>query len=150
MLIEFRDNNSLHNDLFLHFENQVIECDSYYFALDKNIEPDKENAAKIKTVIKELLNQWKLYVSRAKSGEIVYLPFDFSDKYTGCLKCEFQSDCVLLTIGYLQFEGWLFFPSDISTYVKSNKLFIKSKDSIAKLKRSEFLNQIKQNIELIK
>lgn len=149
MLIEFRDNNSLHNDLFLHFGDQVIECDSYYFALDQNIKPEKEDADKIKTVIKELLNQWKLYVSRLKSDEVIYLPFDFSDEYTGCLRCESQNDYVLLTVGYLQFEGWLFCPSDISTYVKSNKLFIKSKDSNAKLRKSEFLSQIKQSIESI-
>ena len=149
MLIEFRDNNTHHHDLFLHFADQVIECDSYYFALDRNIEPDKENADKIRAVIRELLNQWKLYVSRAKSGEVIYLPFDFSDEYTGCLKCEFENVSVLLTIGYLQFESWLFFPSDISTYVKSNKLFIKSKDSTLRLEKSKFLNQIKENLKSI-
>ena len=150
MILEFRDNNTLHDDLFLHFGEQIIECDSYYFALDRNIEPDNEDADKIKAVLKELLNQWKLYISGAKSGEIIYLPFDFSDEYTGCLKCEFQNDLVFLTIGYLQFEGWSFFPSDISTYVKSNKLFIKSKDLTVKIQKKEFLNQIKQNIESIK
>ena len=147
MILEFRDNNTHHNDLFLHFGDQIIECDSYYFALDRNVEPEKEDIDKIKAVIKELLNQWKMYVSRAKSGEIIYLPFDFSDEYTGCLKCEFEDDFVSLTVGYLQFEGWLFFPSDISSYIKSNKLFIKSKDSIIKLKRGYFLKQIKQNIQ---
>lgn len=149
MLLEIQDNQTLHDDLFLYFGEEIIKCDSYWFASDQNIEPNKEDADKVKTVIRELLNQWKLYVSGAKSGEVIYLPFDFSDEYTGCLRCEFQNDFVLLRVGYLQFNGLIFFPSDISTYVKSNKLFIKSKDSIIKLPRSEFLNQIKRNIELI-
>lgn len=119
------------------------------FAIDPNIEPDKEDADKVKTVLKKLLDQWKLYVSRMKADEIIYLPFDFSDEYTGCLRCEFQNDFVLLTVGYLQSVGWLIFPSDISNYVKSSKLFIKSKVLTIKLRKKEFLNQIKQNIELI-
>lgn len=150
MLIEFRDNNTRHNDLFLHVGNQVIECDSYYFALDRNIEPEKEDAGKVKTVIKALLNQWKIYVSRAESNEIIYLPFDFADEYTGCLKCEFQNDSVLLSVGYLQFEGWAFFPSDIITVVKSSTIFIRSKDLVLELEKRDFLNKIKENIHSIK
>lgn len=149
MLLEFCDNKTLHNDLILHFGGLEIESDSYYFALDKNILPESEDAKKIKLVIKKLLEQWKTFVSKAKSNEIIYLPFDFSDEYTGCIKCEFQNADVLMTIGYLDFQGWIFFPSDISEYVKSSRYFIKSKDVSLKLKKSDFLKQIKENINSI-
>lgn len=55
MILEFRDNNTLHDDLFLHFGEQIIECDSYYFALDRNIEPDNEYADKLKPFLKNYL-----------------------------------------------------------------------------------------------
>ncbi len=149
MLLEFRDNKTLHNDLILHFNGLEIESDSYYFALDRNVKPENEDADKIKIVIKRLLEQWKSYVSRAKSDEVIYLPFDFSGEYTGCIKCEFQNTDVLLTIGYLDFQGWSFFPSEISEYVQSSRFFIKSKDFTLKLKKSDFLQQIKENIQTI-
>lgn len=149
MLLEFRDNKTLHNDLVLNVGGLEIESDSYYFALDKNIKPESEDADKIKIVIKSLLAQWKNYVSRAKSGEVIYLPFDFSDEYTGCIRCEFQNADVLLTIGYLELQGWSFFPSDISEYVKSSRYFIRSKDLTMKFEKSAFLKQIKENILII-
>ncbi len=149
MFLEFRDNNTLHNDLIFNFDGQIIECDSYYFALDRLIEPEKEDSNKIKKVLTKLLEQWQLYVSRSKSGEIIFLPFDFSDEYTGCLKCEFQNSEVCTTVGYLGFEGWILFPSDISKFVKSSLYFIKSKDKVLNFGKSEFIRQIKENIKAI-
>lgn len=149
MFFEFQNNNTLHNDLTFNFDGQTIQCDSYYFALDKLVEPDKEDSNKIKTVMKKLLEQWQLYVSRAKSGEIIFLPFDFSDEYIGCLRGKFQNSEVHLTVGYLEFEGWNLFPSEISSFVKSSYYFIKSKDIALNLKKSEFIRQIKENIKAI-
>ena len=150
MFLEFRNNDTLHDDLILHFGGHEIVCDSYYFALDRAIEPDSENPDKIKKVLVRLLEQWYQFVLKAKSGEILYLPFDFSDEYVGCLRCEFQKENIHLSIGYLQgWEGWTFYPSNISEYVISRKYFIKSGDVNLELSKKDFIFKIKKNIEEI-
>lgn len=151
MFFKFLDNDTLHNDLIFNIGNQTIECDSYYFAIDIYIEREREDSEKIKLVLRKLLEQWKLYVSKAKSDETFFLPFDFSCEYTGCLKCEFQNSEIEIQIGYLQnFMSVSFFPSDISSFVKSSYYFVKSKDFSLSLNKSDFIQQIKENLKLIR
>lgn len=87
---------------------------------------------------------------KSKIRRNYFLPFDFSAEYTGCLKCEFQNSKVKLKIGYLQnYVSVAFFPSDISEFVKSSYYFVKSKDFLLSLGKSEFIEQIKENIKAI-
>ena len=47
----------------------------------------------------------------------MYLPFDFSDEYTGCLRCERKEDRFVIVDGFSLQEGWSVNPSDISDYI---------------------------------
>ncbi|WP_128546997.1 hypothetical protein [Larkinella soli] len=83
----YNSENSFHKDLTLEIEHLVSDTqDSYFFALDNFILPDKENWEKVKVVVSYLLNKWEIAVREIDSA--THLPFDFSDQYIGCLKVE--------------------------------------------------------------
>ena len=118
-LLEFRDNGTAHDDVHLSFEVAEEIADSYYFALDNGVEPDDESPSKVFRVLRRLLEQWREHLNAASDGDVLFLPYDFSDQYTGCLRCERNAHGLHIAHGYSAREGWSFNPSDITEYVNS-------------------------------
>jgi len=118
-LLELRDNGTAHDDVHLSFEGIEEIADSYYLVLDNGVEPDDESPSKALLVLRRLLEQWREYLNVASQGEVLFLPYDFSDQYTGCLRCERNAVGFHVAHGYSSREGWSFNPSDISDYVRS-------------------------------
>ena len=56
--------------------------------LDNNILPSEESYKKAGIVLREMLYSWILQLKSLGSGEIILLPFDFSDQYVGCIRIE--------------------------------------------------------------
>jgi hypothetical protein len=109
--LRFEDNETGHDDLVLRFANQRWVCDSYYLVLDRELLPDRENADKVRAVLLRLLEQWLVAVERLPDGGTAYLPYDFSDQYTGWLSCHRSGDEAVVSRGWANVEGWSFFPS---------------------------------------
>ena len=149
MRLEFKDNGTAHEDLLFSSNGKVQKCDSYYFALDRNLAPEDESPEKVKTVLKRLLEQWLEYVDNSVSGDILYLPYDFSDEYIGCLRCEFADSFVSLTDGYLSVGGYSVFPSDVSDLVRTNSYFTVSGKNSLQIPKQDFIRELKENIELV-
>jgi hypothetical protein len=149
MFLEFRDNATAHDDLFFPFNGRVRTCDSYYFRLDRNLDPDEEGPEKAKNVLKRLLEQWLEFVKDSVSGEIVFLPYDFSDEYIGCLRCEVQNASVSLTDGYLEISGASIYPSDIEDLVKSKSYFTATDKSSVSMQKADLLLELRANINSI-
>lgn len=109
--LRFEDNDTAHNDLVLQFAGERWVCDSYYLLFDGELLPDREDADKVWAVLRRLLEQWLTAVERLPDGGTAYLPYDFSDQYTGWLACHRSGDEVSVSRGWADVEGWSFFPS---------------------------------------
>ena len=149
MRLEFKDNRTAHQDLFFSFNGKVRKCDSYYFALDRNLASEDESPEKVRVVLKRLLEQWLEYVENSVSGNILYLPYDFSDEYIGCLRCEVADSFVSLTDGYLSISGYSIFPSEISDLVRTSSYFTVSDKNSTQIQKQDFIRELKENIEIV-
>jgi hypothetical protein len=109
--VRFEDNKTAHDDLILRLGGQTCICDSYYLALDDGVMPDREDAAKVRAVLKRLLEQWLTAVENLGNGQTAYLPFDFSDQCTSWLECRRSDETITVCSGWATVEGWSFFPS---------------------------------------
>jgi hypothetical protein len=109
--LRFEDNDSAHDDLVLRFAGEQWVCDSYYLALDHKLLPDREDADKVRAVLRQMLEQWLVAVERLPDAGTVYLPYDFSDQYTGWLACQRSGNEVAVSRGWSDVEGWSFSPS---------------------------------------
>ncbi len=85
---------------------------SYYLGLDPS-SPDHNCSPKVG--LKRMLTAWIRELS-SDEGDLIYLPFDFSDEYTRWLACQKISDQVLIVFGWAEVEGWAISPSDFSQY----------------------------------
>jgi hypothetical protein len=111
--LRFEDNGTAHHDLVLRFTGERWVCDSYYLALDRGLLSEQQHAEKVRLDLRRLLQQWLAAVEQSLDGELAYMPYDFSDPYTGWLACHRFGDEVVVSRGWADVEGWAFFPSDI-------------------------------------
>lgn len=109
----FHDNKTWHQDVVLRFAGQEWICDSYYFAIDRELLPDVEDDRKIRAVLRRLHEQWLEAIEGLKVDEVAYLPFDFSDQCTGWLRCTATSTGYSVAKGWSSVEGWSFSPSAV-------------------------------------
>lgn len=119
-VLEFRDNGSLHDDIFLSLPGIERRADAYYFALDR-LEDEEEDGdhspAKIRRVFVELLNQWHAAVGSLEERRHIFLPYDFSDQYTRCLRCSRNGGMLSVVDGWSDHEGWKTQPSALGDYL---------------------------------
>lgn len=101
-----------HGDMTLTVGDSVWRCDSYYLALDQHVLPHREDAGKVRLVLRTLLENWLAAVSSLASGAAAYLPYDFSDQGTAWLCCELVSGDVFVSHGWASVEGWSISPSE--------------------------------------
>ncbi len=115
--LEFEDNGTAHDDLVLRLAGHWWTCDSYYLALDRELLPEREDAEKVHAVLRRLLGQWLSAVEDVRDGGTAYLPYDFSDQYTGWLRCQVSGAMVDVCRGWAEVEGWSFCPSAVGEYL---------------------------------
>lgn len=83
----------------LNLQNKI---DSYYFALA--IEPNCGIKAQ-KNAVAQLLKSWINAVQNAAMGSEIYLPIDFQDQGTCCIKVV-KTEVLTLCYGCTSREGW--------------------------------------------
>jgi len=115
--LRYKNNGKAHEDLCLTFAGQTWLCDSYYFALDGDMQPEDESPAKVKAVLRKLLEQWLTAIANLPDGDTAFLPYDFSDQYTGWLRCERGGNEMCLSQGFASVQGHSFFPSIVGEYL---------------------------------
>ena len=109
--LEFVDNGSGHDDLEVRFGDALLRCDSYYLGLDPLLFPEREDAGKVRAVLRRLIWQWLAALDWLADGGTAYLPFDFADQYTAWLECQRSGDGVVVSWGFADVEGWALTPS---------------------------------------
>ena len=115
--LRYEHNDTGHNDVFLRFAGETYVCDSYYFALDRALLPDNGSAVKVKAVVRKLLEQWLTATANLLDGGTTFLPYDFSDQYTGWLRCQRRGSEMDVSKGYALVEGHSLFPSEVGEYL---------------------------------
>jgi len=115
--LRYDDNGTAHDDLHLAFAGQSWVCDSYYFAIDQQVQPDDQSPSKVEAVLCKLLGQWQTAIADLPDTGAAFLPYDFSDQYTGWLHCERDGGEMVLTQGFAPVEGHSFSPSAVGEYL---------------------------------
>jgi hypothetical protein len=146
LLINFRDNDTGHDDLHVWLDGYSLTTDSYYLALDGATLPGEESADKVRRVLIRLLERWLEVLDEATSARPVYLPFDFSDQYTGCFRCRPHGELTEIVPGWSNREGWSFSPSEPGDYFFGITDFQSDAESAIRLPREEFLRRIRESI----
>jgi hypothetical protein len=143
--LRFDDKETGHNDLVLRFAGQSWVCDSYYLALDRGLLADREDADKVRAVLRRLLMQWLEAVDNMPDGGAVFLPYDFSDQYTAWLRCQRSGSGVTVFRGWADMAGWSCFPSAVGEYLSHLPGFRPDGPSIW-IDRSELLQAIRTSL----
>ena len=140
--LRYEDNGTDHDDLVLHFAGQTRVCDSYYFALDRTLRPQDESPDKVKMILRALLEQWLTAATNLPDAGTTFLPYDFSDQYTGWLCCRRNGNEMAVTLGWDEgVQGWSIFPSEIGGYLSRLPSF-KADGPAIKSNRDDLLQAI--------
>ncbi|MFG0295539.1 MAG: methyltransferase [Maioricimonas sp. JB045] len=98
-------------EIELRLGDARLSADAYYLALDRGCQPETRSPAKVRAVLASLLGQWRQQIASASAGDVVDLPFEFTDEYIGCLRCQVEKDDVVITPGWLMTPGSTVVPS---------------------------------------
>ena len=110
--LTYDHNGTSHGDLRLQFGRFSRVGDSYYLALDPGIRPGDESPEKVRLVLEQLLEQWIERLKLLVEGETVYLPFEFTDEYTGWLRCRMEGTDTLIDVGWSMLPGYSVKPTE--------------------------------------
>jgi hypothetical protein len=138
-----------HDDLLFSIPDLIgdREFDSYYFWLA--IEP-AETTADLKYAVSELLCYWHDKVEESENGDIIFLPIDFSDQYTGCLKVQNSDDELVLTFGFSRRAGWAVSPIDPGNYFREVNDFEADSDKQISVDRVTFISALDRQIKKLR
>ncbi|MES2775834.1 MAG: hypothetical protein V4722_16790 [Bacteroidota bacterium] len=147
--LEIIENNECrHRDLKFSIKGLIErqEFDTYFFAVQID---DFENLREIKNAVVNLLNYWAMETQNAKDDRPIYLPIDFSDEYTGCIRVLGQGDQVVLTYGFSHLEGHSVNPLNPGNYCNSISDFEMTVNQSIEVSKIDFLNSIAHQIRLL-
>ena len=145
--LQFKHNGTAHDDLILRFAGQTRVCDTYYLAIDRGLLPEREDDYKVRAVLRRLLEQWLTAVENIRDGGIIYLPYDFSDEYTGWLQGRRSDNLLELSLGWAAIGGWSFYPSAVGEYLTQLSDFHPDGPSI-QVTVAELVQAIQESISL--
>jgi hypothetical protein len=140
--LRFEDNGRFHDDLLLRVGDVKWRCDSYYLLIDQGMLAEGESVPKVRAVLARLLEQWRTSVERLADGQACFLPYDFSDEYTGWLRCEAVGKDLRVHRGWAEVNGYSFFPSDVGELLRSLPGFQPDGEEVS-IPRASFLQSIK-------
>ncbi|QPH55198.1 hypothetical protein [Pontivivens ytuae] len=134
-----------HQDLLLTIPQLDVEvlADTYYFALAIEKRGVALNERAVRKGVVALLNYWIAKVSSCEDGEVIYLPFDFSDQYTGCFQVTGMGSNLRLSYGFSLLEGYRVNPLDPGDYYKKVRDFKTTSDRYIDLSHEEFLGALR-------
>jgi len=122
-----------HRDLIFEIPKLINRqaFDTYYFA---SVNETCDSLQDIKDEVVKLLKDWNSRIIELCEGEIIHLPIDFSDQYTGCIRVE-KSNCLKLSYGLSYTEAWSVNPT------KPDKFYYSINDFEAENEKSLIISQ---------
>ena len=133
-----------HSDLFLKIPllGVDVSADTYYFVLAIEDRQDLVNAQDVRRGIVGLLQYWQEQTSACGDRRTIYLPFDFSDQYTGCLQVVANGLNVQLCYGFSLIEGWRVNPLNPAMYCHEVTDFKAHNSGMIELPRQQFIDAL--------
>lgn len=109
-----------HDDLLFSIpgliEKQIF--DTYYFFWAFNPQ-SKVTLSETQQRVARLLCYWEEKVQESQEGDIIYLPVDFSDEWTGCVRMIARDKALVLAYGRSSREGYSVDPLNPQDYYKN-------------------------------
>lgn len=138
-----------HDDLLFSIPDLIgdREFDTYYFCIAVET---AETIDDIKNAVSQLLQFWIDKVSESKNGETIFLPIDFSDQYTGCLKVNKNDGQLILTYGFSRREGYAVDPLNPENYYKEISDFEADPEKVLTVEPTVFLSALDRQIRKLK
>ena len=138
-----------HDDLLFSIPDLIgdREFDTYYFCIAVET---AETIDDIKNAVSQLLQFWIDKVSESKNGETIFLPIDFSDQYTGCLKVNKNDGQLMLTYGFSRREGYAVDPLNPENYYKEISDFEADPEKVLTVEPTVFLSALDRQIRKLK
>lgn len=146
MPVSLRENPdfAFHGDLFFEIEGLRLQGDTYYFELDRPADGPTGMAAVLRSLA-ALLEQWIQRVSAQSDGETVYLPFDYSDEYTGVVVVHREVDVLGLWSGWSNLAGWAHYPSDIAEFTARIGPVHETREPCVRMPRLDFIAELRRS-----
>ena len=94
--------------------NEVREGDLYYLGIDPRT---TDHDCTPIDGLRRLIGSWIEVIIGISHSNVFYLPFDFSDEYTGWLACQKNGSNITIVSGWAEIEGWSFSPSDFREHL---------------------------------
>lgn len=91
------------NRIVIRVGNEFQTGETHYLAMEAS---DANRRAALWQALQTLLQDWISLLNRSCNGDIVYLPFDFSDEATSWLACHCDHTEFTLVFGRMDIEGW--------------------------------------------
>lgn len=104
------------NQIAVRIGDERRTGDTYYLSLDPLNEVEEADPL---PGLRCLLQGWLEELTRAKPGDMIHLPFDFSDEFTRWIGCQVTSDEIVAVFGWAEVEGWAIMPSDFSEHSRN-------------------------------
>jgi hypothetical protein len=118
-------------------EEQVF--DSYFFILAME---RSQNVDKLSFGVGELFEYWKEKTLLMTDNDTIFLPIDFSDEYTGCIKVEKVDMSLNLTYGFSRIMGLNVNPLDPENFYKEVKDFEADNDKKLTVRQEDLINSL--------
>ena len=140
-----------HRDLRLEIPSLGVDvcADTYYFAVALENLHETIDEADVRRGIVGLLDYWLKMISTCGSDEVIYLPFDFSDQYTGRLQVTGVGENFCLSYGYSLIEGWRVNPLEPGNYCRQVSDFKAGKGCTLELARQELSDAVESAIAVV-
>jgi hypothetical protein len=87
--------------LVMTLGSKRLRLHPYFYAIDG----EGEEPAVVRHSLSALLSQWRQAIADAKTGDTVFLPYDFEDESIRWLRCRFTHEGCSLQAGWSPQEG---------------------------------------------
>jgi hypothetical protein len=86
--------------------------------------PSNPTRQLLESSLQQLLREWLTILKSLQNGELVWLPFDFSDESTRWLAVHRTGHEAALVFGWARVEGWAIDPANIGELARGLRDFI--------------------------
>jgi hypothetical protein len=108
------------------------------------------NVDKLPIGVAELFEYWKEKALMMRENDTIYLPIDFSDEYTGCVRLIKVDDAFSLSYGSSRIMGLNVNPLNPGNFYKDVKDFEADGDKHVVVLQKDFMNSLDTIIDELK
>lgn len=149
LLLQYRYDGTLHDDLLLQLDGYSHLADSYFLARgDAAAESPPGND--VRRLLIDLLQRWIRVLRQAEPARPAYLAYDFDDERTGALRCTPRGHLLEITPGWVSYESWCYTPENLDKDFFDWHGFDPADFGPIRLPHEQFEHRIQESIDVLK